>query len=493
MADATATPQPTSHEVTIEDIGPALKRLSITVPSDAVKERIEESIGTLSQEAALPGFRRGKAPRRLLEKRFGDSVRDETRNRLIADAYAKAIEEHGIHPVGEPEPTQPPEELTIEPGKPLTFAVDVEVVPEFELPTLEGIEINKPELEISDEHVGDRIKRQQIRMGTSSKIDGDFQPQDQLLGQVTVHAEGKDEPLVEGDASVIVVPSADDGGRGPVIGLMIDGLAGMLEGKRVNDTITIETVGPEGHEREDIRGAKLTIAFRIINAERPEPASIEQLVETFGVESEDNLREQMRLALQHQRDQEQATAMRQQVYQYLQGAVELALPEKLTAAQAARAVESQRIELLDRGMPAEDVERQLAETRADSLTRAQERLKLFFIMQRLGTHFNVDVSEQEVNGRVAAMAIEHGHRPDQLRAELAKSGRLTEVARMVRDEKTADRVIATAKVAEIPAEKWNEMLAAETGKKGTPTARKAPRKTKKKAGAGAKKTGTKQK
>ena len=114
MADATSTPDAADHDVQIEDVGPALKRLTITIPGPAVSEKIEESIGTLSQEAALPGFRRGKAPRKLLERRFGHTVRDETKNRLIADAYAKAIEDHGIKPVSEPEPTEPPEKLKLE-------------------------------------------------------------------------------------------------------------------------------------------------------------------------------------------------------------------------------------------------------------------------------------------------------------------------------------------------------------------------------------------
>ena len=142
MADATTTtPDASGNDVQIEDVGPALKRLTITIPTDAVKEKIEESIGTMAQQASLPGFRRGKAPRRLLEKRFGHTVRDETKNRLIADAYARAIEDHGIKPVSEPEPTEPPDSLKLEEGKPLSFAVDVEVVPGFELPELEGIKL----------------------------------------------------------------------------------------------------------------------------------------------------------------------------------------------------------------------------------------------------------------------------------------------------------------------------------------------------------------
>jgi trigger factor len=496
MAEATTTPDASGNEVQIEDVGPALKRLTITIPTDAVKEKIEESIGTLSQEAALPGFRRGKAPRRLLEKRFGHSVRDETKNRLIADAYARAIEDHGIKPVSEPEPTEPPDKLKLEEGKPLSFAVDVEVVPEFELPELEGIELKKPLLEITDEHIDDRIKRQQHRLGTSDRIDGDFQENDRMVGHVKLTAEGKDEPVLDADNALIVHPGKKDGGRGAVLGLMIDGLAGLLKGKKVGDTITMQTVGPEAHEREDIRGVNLTIEYRISAAERTEPAPVERLVEIFDVGSEENLREQMRLALQHQRDQEQATAMREQVYKHLLKTVEMDLPEKLTTAQAGRALEGRRIELLDRGIPAEEVEAKLAEIRSDSEARSRDRLKLFFIMWKLGDHFKVNISEQEVNGRVAAMAIEHGQRPDQLRAELARTGRLPEVGRMLREEKSADRVIAKAKIEEISAEDWNRVMAGDEDAAPAKTRKKTTKKKTKSddaAGAEKKKTRSKKK
>ena len=457
-------PEATANEVTIEQVGPALTRLTITIPPDTVAQKIEESIGTFGQEATLPGFRKGKVPRQLLEKRFGSTVRTETKHRLIADAYAQAIEEHGILPVGEPEPTEPPEKIELQAGKPLSFAVDVEVVPEFELPSLEGIEIKKPLLEITDEHVADRIRRQQDRLGTAQRVEGGFQAEDRIGGQVSVHKEGDTKPLVDGEAAIIICPGPADGGRGPVLGLMVEGLAGLLQDKRVGDTLTIETTGPEAHEREDIRGAKLTINFRITAAERPRPASVEQLVETFGIESQENLKAQMRLALQHQRDQEQASAMREQVYDYLRNAVEMELPEKLSAAQAIRSLEGRRIELLNRGVPEEEVEHYLAEIRADSDSKARDRLKLFFLLRKLGDHFKINVSEQEVNGRVATMAIEQGQRPDQLRAELARTGQINEVARMLRDEKAADKVIEKAAVEEVPAEKWNEMMKAAEGK-----------------------------
>lgn len=481
MADATTTTA--APEVKIDDVGPAMKRLTITIAPDTIKEKIEESIGTLSNEAALPGFRRGKVPRRLLEKRFGTTVKDETRSRLVADAYARAIQEHGIHPVGEPEPTEPPEKLRIEEGKPLTFSVDVEVVPDFELPDLEGIELVKPQLEITDKHIDDRLKLQALRLGTTTDIDDGFVEGDRMLAHVVVTKEGQEEPLHVEDQAVIVVPGKADGGQGPVLGVMVEGLAASLSGKRVGETLTLHATGPEAYEREDVRGAKLTFALRITAAQRAEPATNEQMVEIFDAGSVENLREQMRLALQHRRDQEQATALRGQVHTYLLEHADLQLPEKLSATQAARALEGHRLELLERGLPAAEVEAKLAEIRGQSEQESRDQLKLFFLLHRLATHYDINVTEQEVNGRVAAIAMEHGQRPDQLRAELSRTGRLAEVTRLVRDQKAADRVVAVAKIKEVTAEEWN--------KQATASAKKTPTKKKTKKAPGTKKKTTK--
>ena len=474
-----------SPDVKIEEVGPATKRLTITVSSDAVQAKLEESMGTLAAEAVLPGLRKGRAPKQLLEKRFGSNVRTEAKNQLIADAYGQAVEAHKIQPVGDPEPTDTEGDLVE--GKPLTFVVEVEVTPEFDPPDLSGIEILRPQLEITEELTELELKRQLLRLGTSNRIDADLQARDRVAASVSVSREGQDAPDLSDDDAVIAVPAADEGG--PVLGLYIDDLGKRLAGQRVGATLTIETTGPEGHEFEDLRGAKLVVSIRLTGAERPEPATKEQMIEAFGLGNETNLHEQIKLALEHQRDEEQATSMREQVHKALLEAVDFELPAKLSARQVARNLEGLRFEMLNRGLGPDEVETRLAKIRTDSEVHTRKRLKLFFLLHRLADHFKIEVSEQEVNGRIAAIAGHHGQRPEQLKAELVRSGRVGEVARMIREHKTADHLIAQAQVKEISAEQWNELVRAQgegPGPKKTTTkktAKTAAGGTGKKAGA----------
>jgi len=462
--ESPATTDQDKYDVKIEDVGPAKKRLTITVPPDVIAEKIEESMGTLATQTTLPGFRKGHAPKALLERRFGTTVRSETKNQLVADAYSTALDQHDVKPVGEPEPVQPLDDLKLEVGKPLTFALDVEVVPQFDLPDLEKLEVKKPVMDVPDQHIDFELQRQCLQLGESQPIDSDFREGDRLLGPGSTTLEGEQEPFFTHDNIDIIVPGAEDGGRGQILGLLVDNLASLLADKTVGDTITVETVGPEAHERVEIRGKKLTVEITLREAYRVNPATIDAVVEHYGLASEGILREQIKLALEQRRDEEQRNAMRQQVYDYLAHAVDFGLPEALSARQAGRMLERQRLEMLYQGgMSIDEVETRLAELRAETEAQSRDRLKLSFILHRLAEHFDIQVSDQEVNGRIAAIAAQRGVRPDKLRAELVQSGGITQIASQIREHKAVDRVIDQATVTEIPSEEWNELVAQRAG------------------------------
>ncbi len=458
MTDTATTASASELDVKIEDAGPALKRLTITIPPEVITDKIDNSLGAMASQAALPGFRKGRAPRALIERRFGSSVRAETKNQIIAEAYSKALEDHKIKPVSDPTPVTPLDELQLVDGKPLEFTVEVEVVPQFDLPALENIEIKKPMLEVSEDRVEQELKRQQMLTGTPSKIEGDFREGDRLAGKLSVSKEGEEKPLFHTEHGLLTIPPDSSEDKGQVYGITVDNIAKTLKGKNVGDTVTFKATGPEQHEIESVRGAELIITFEIRAAERIEPASVEQVVEHYGLGTEENLREQIKLALEYRRDQEQLEAMRSQVSDHLANMVNFDLPERLSGAQARRTIERKRIDLLYMGLNPDEVEAHLADIRGESEEQARKRLKLFFIVHKLSEQFNIEVSEQEVNGRIAAIAAQRGIRPDKLRAEFQQTGRINEVALQIREHKAFDRVIASAKVVEVPGDEWNKEI-----------------------------------
>jgi trigger factor len=465
--------------VSIEEDGPSARKLTITVPSDVVDERIENAFGNLQLQAQLPGFRKGRAPRQLLEKRFGAQVIDEARGQLIMGAYQQAIKDHELKVVGDPEFADELMEKKLESGTEFAFDVSVEVVPEFDMPALEGVEIRKPIFVIEDQHIDDEIERLKYRFGSPEQITDGFQPLDRVLGKAVVDVEDHEGTFFETDKAVAVYPPEEDEGKGPVLGLMFEDLETKLKGTKVGDTVVFETTGPPAHERQELRDKKVTINLTIDDAERVTPLEMATLTATLGLEDETMLRERIRLETETRRDQEQRAAEREQVFEYLLDNTTLDLPKRISEAQVARSIERQRMELLYRGEDPETVEKQLAEMREQTQDQAINRLKLLFIMDKIARQFEIDVNDQEINGRIALIARQRGERPEAVRAELQKSGGLQEVARQIVEHKAADRIVDQASVTDIPADEWNEIAkekaeARRTG--GTTTKKKTTKK-----------------
>ena len=126
---------------------------------------------------------------------------------------------------------------------------------------------------------------------------------------------------------------------------------------------------------------------------------------------------------------------------------------------------------------------------------------MFFLLQRLAEHYKIEVSEQEINSRIAMLAAQQGKRPDRLKNELAQNNRLNELASQIRDMKAADRLVAQSKTTDVTVDEWNAHLASRRGeaptdaasKKKTTTKKKTKKKTSSKPAAGASKKKTSKK
>jgi trigger factor len=473
---STATAEAT--RISVSDAGPAAKRIDITVPAASVDGQVSSALSGLQRDAAVPGFRKGKVPVALLRRKFGGALLQDVRQRLIAESYQKALEDSKIRPIAPPEMAPGTTEPEVVEGKDFAFSVVVEIMPTFDLPAWEGMAIKRPVIEIGDSHVEDEIKRLSYRFGTPTAIDGPFEPLDRMVGKATVRIAGSDEVQFETDQALAVVPAVEDAGKGPFLGLLVEGLDAALAGKKVGDTVVISMTGPEGHEIEAIRGAALAVTFEIRQAERITPSTREELATQLGCESDDVLKDSVKSLLERRRDDEQRSAMRDQVFEQLAAGVDFELPAKLSESQVGRDLERQRLEMLYRGTDPQVVERRMAEIRASSADESRRRLKLFFVLARLAEQLGVEATDAEVNGRIAMIARQRGTRPAELRAELEKSGRLSELALQIREHKSADRVIAKATITDVPAQEWNAQLEAR-GSGGTSDAKGKPAKSSK--------------
>ncbi len=443
------------NKVKLTDVGPSRKKLSIEIPAETVNEHLGTSIETLTAETDLPGFRKGRAPRRLIEKRFGSTLRREARNQLVAQAYSKAIEDHKLRVIGEPI-SEDMLTIEIEEGKALAFEVEIEVLPEFALPAYEGISLKKPRLAVTDEIVQREVDRLLLNEGRLEPKEAPGKG-DYLTGHAVMVDESGEKHYDIQDA-VVQIPTDDKNGRGMILGVMVDDFTKQLGKPEVGKSFTVTTTGPENHENEKLQSKALTITFQVARADEIIAATPEEVAQRYGLDSPTKVQEVIRDRIQQRASIEQQTAMRSQVARWLLEKVSMEMPERVTASQTARNLEKRRMELSYRGVDPQKIEEQLAELRATSNESAVRELKLFFILDRAGEQLDVKVTEAELNGRVAQMAAMRGERPEKLRQDLFARNQMGTVWTQIREHKTLDAIIAKSKVDELDLEAFNKLM-----------------------------------
>jgi trigger factor len=458
MSDSAVTDRP--NKVEISDAGPSRKKLKIEVPAETVEETLGMSLDTLLVEAELPGFRRGRAPKRLIEKRFGSTIRGQAKDQLVASALGKAIEDNKLRVLGQPT-SQTLGAVEVEAGKPLVFEVEVEVLPEFELPSLEGIVVRKPLFEVTDEMVGKELEKLTIQEGSLEEREAP-EAGDYLTGHAKLEG-GEGKVYFDSDGIVVQAPPADRNGKGMIVGLHVEDFGKQLGLPKAGETRTIKTKGPENHENEELRGKDLTVTYKVSRIDRILPAKTQELCDRYGMENEDALKKAIRERLEARVLVEQQSVMRAQIGRKLIDQVKMDLPQRLTADQARRSLERRRLELMYRGVDPMKIEEQVAEMRAHSMGNAGRELKIFFILDKAAEQLGVRVSDQEVNGRIAQIALERNQRPEQLRQQLIQSNQVQGIAMQIREHKTMDAILAKAKVEEMSIEDFNKAMAAERG------------------------------
>ncbi|HQG48761.1 MAG TPA: trigger factor family protein, partial [Sedimentisphaerales bacterium] len=176
------------NTVVVEEIGPCKKRVSVEIPEETIKEMADEQYRELRREAVLPGFRKGRAPRRLLEKRFGKETKDSIKLKLLAEASEAAMKSQKLDVLTDPEIDH--ENIKLPETGPMKFSFEVEVRPQFELPPLEGIAVTKPTIEVTEAQIDSEVEQLRRWSGVwTPREDSVVQKDDQVVADVRLRVE----------------------------------------------------------------------------------------------------------------------------------------------------------------------------------------------------------------------------------------------------------------------------------------------------------------
>jgi trigger factor len=430
--------------VKIEEAGAARKRLHLDIPFERIGAKLDEAFKELQHDAVMPGFRRGRAPKRLLEKRFGENIRNTVKQQVIAEAYEKAIEENKLDAIGEPEIDLSKIELPAQGN--LTVTMEVEVSPEFELPSIENISVKRPKLEATDERLNLAVENLQKYFGNWHDSTDPVSEKDTVVADVKVT--GDDDAVIAEQPQVSFVVKSDTPTN--IAGVKFDNLGEKLKGQTIGSTVDLEGDIPADLPDEKLRGKHVKIALAIKGVKHQHlPEVNKEFAEMLGFDEVDALKTDLKERLVTQLEQETKGAMAQQVYRYLLSNTKLDLPSKLSQRQMGNVLRRRATELMQRGMPEQEIVQQIDQLRISSAQQAAVDLRLFFIMSKLAEQFGIEVSEEEVNARIAAIAMQYGRRPEKLKGQMSASGQLEQLHLQIRDMKVVDKLVEMGQVSEV--------------------------------------------
>ena len=435
------------NTVAIEQAGPCKKKVSIEIPEETIKNATDEQYNSLRKEAMVPGFRKGRAPQRLLEKRFGKEVTEQVKLKLLTDASDTAIKDNQLDVLRDPDIDF--EKIEFPAAGPLKFDVEVEVRPEFDLPKLEAIPVEKRKLKVTDKQVDGEIERLRKWSGVwTPRKEGEVELDDQIIADVVIKAEGIEEEEKLDNIEIMVRQS------GFVGAIPVEKLDELLAGAKTGDTRQTSVDVPKTYFKEEYRGKKVDIRISIKDIKWLKPAALdENFLKRFTVEDKSELQEKIRDMLQSRLEQQARTEMTEQIYRYMLNNTDFDLPVDIAAENSALLLQRQYTSLLMRGLSREQIEEQMEQLRASSEQQAKEQLKTFFIMDKVAEKLSIDVSEEEINGYIAQLAIQRGQRPERMREEMVRNGSLAQFRLQVREDKCIAKLLESAKITEVKVEK----------------------------------------
>jgi trigger factor len=416
---------------TVEKLSPTRVRINVEVPFTELEPDFDRAFKQLAKQVRLPGFRPGKAPRKLLEARFGrEAMLDQVVSEAIPGRYTEAVTTNEVQPLGQPEIEITKKEY----GEDLTFTAEVDIRPEIELPDLTALEITVDAIEVTDEEVDAELQSLRARFGTLKGVDRPVQTGDFVSIDLSATVDGQDLPeaATEGLSHEV--------GSGQLVEGLDEAIVGLKEGE--SKTFTTKLAAGEHAGKE----AEVTVTVKSVKErELPEPDDeFAQLASEFDTieELKNSLVEQVRRVKRVQ----QAEQIRDKVLETLLEQVEVPLPEKVVQAQIDDTLHN-AIHALDHDEArfAELLEAQGSSREqwdADNRANAEKAIKTQLLVDAIADKLNVQVGQNDLTERLVLMSQQYGMQPQQLLQALQQNNQLPALFADVR------RGLAVAEVVE---------------------------------------------
>jgi trigger factor len=439
MAEETKEEESAENWLTseIEEVGPCKKHIKVAVASARVKEELEEAYQELKRNVMVPGFRKGRAPVKLLERRFGKEMTDQVKESLGSEAFQKVLEDENLTLVGEPQF----DEIKMEEDDALSFEVDVEVRPEFELGDYKKLKLSKPSEEVEDSDVDSAIEGLRLQRSELVTEDGKKAAEgDVVLGQWRIVA-GEN---VLSEEKEVLIPVQ----KGRVHGVEVD-LPKVLKNAASGDEKKTKIKLPADFENSEFAGQKAEIRIEVKEIKtRRLPELDEEFAKVLGLDSLEALREEVKKQVAARKKMASREGLESQVFESLLSGADFEVPEGLLEREQKRLRDDMRRRLRFRGVPPKVVEERLEEMGDQARDESVKRIKAGFILDNIAETEKIVATEDEVQRLIEALASDSGQKADAVKKRMEESGAIYNLRAQIRREKAVEWILDKAEITE---------------------------------------------
>ncbi|MEX1113155.1 MAG: trigger factor [Patescibacteria group bacterium] len=424
-------------QIDVEKQPKSAVKLSITITPEEMKGYFEQAVQKIAEQANLPGFRKGKAPRSVLEARTGPQhIAHEALELAVADSYYQAVTKHKLRPVGRPQTDIGDEHTQLE-EKGLTYTATVAVMPEVQLGDYQKVKVKPMQSEYQDSMVDEALE--QLRKGRASyaQVQREAKEGDRVEIDFVGKREGKEIPGAKSENHPLVL------GQGG----FIPGFEEQLIGMKIGQVKTFTVTFPKEYHEQSLAGqpVEFTATMRQVQ-ESKLPELNDELATGFGAKSLKDLRERLTANLKQEKEQEARQKTEQAVVDAVAKDAKVEIPDSLIDDELTRMLAEFRQHIERQGMPYDKYLEQIGKTeddfRSEQRSEAERRVKMSLVLNAVQEAENVTVPDSRVKEEVETQLATAEE--DQAKEQIKSDEFAAYVRRILGNRQAVDRLVEIA-------------------------------------------------
>lgn len=414
--------------------------LKITAPAAEVNAGYKKAVQKIADQANIPGFRKGKAPRAIIEMHYGkEAVKQEAFEIVANKAYSEALDQEKLIPVSDPKV----EESTFEEGKDMELTIKVTLKPEPELGEYKGLHVEKKEVEVTDEQVDAQIKDM---MGRDAKM---------VVAEEGAVIEKGDFAIIDFAGTVDGEPFSGGEGKGYPLEVgsnsFIPGFEDQLVGLSKGDSTDVEVTFPEDYFVEDLAGKEAIFKVNIQDVKRKELPELndEYVASKTDFKTVEELRANYKERMQKAAEANAKAEYEHELIDLAVANAKFSVPEIMIEDKISQMVEEMKMSLESRKMSL-DMYMQytgldMAKIRENQRPVAEENVKTDLVLDAIAKAEDIQVDMADVDAEIAAISAQHGASPEEVKKIIKGNGTMGLLLANILRRKAAHVVIDSAK------------------------------------------------